>query len=144
MNNKPLTMNREHMDHAKAVFAPGETLLIGDIAKAIAEAEERGAERIKTQIRNDLATLTDYREAGLYSDHFMLAGLERSLRGIVEARRPLHYPPGMGEESRRLHREYAALGAAQRAGAKNGAEVRALTDECSRLGIVLVPGGENL
>src|SRR3954468_13370008 len=25
-----------------------------------------------------------------------------------------HYPPGMGEESRRLHREYAALEAAQR------------------------------
>jgi hypothetical protein len=55
-----------------------------------------------------------------------------------------HYPPGMGEESRRLHREYNRLVEAQRAGAKNGAEVVALTDECSAKGIVLVPGGENL
>jgi deoxycytidylate deaminase len=55
-----------------------------------------------------------------------------------------HYPPGMGEESRRLHREYNALVAAQRAGAKNGAEVVRLTDECAAKGIILVPGGENL
>lgn len=57
---------------------------------------------------------------------------------------PLPYPPGMGEESRRLHREYAALVAAQRAGAKNGADVVRLTDECAAKGIILVPGGENL
>jgi hypothetical protein len=57
---------------------------------------------------------------------------------------PTHYPPGMGEESRRLHCEYAALEAAQRAGAKNGAEVVRLTDECAAKGIILVPGGENL
>lgn len=55
-----------------------------------------------------------------------------------------HYPPGMGEESRRLHREYNVLEAAQRAGAKNGAEVVRLTDECNAKGIILVPGGENL
>jgi hypothetical protein len=57
---------------------------------------------------------------------------------------PTHYPFGMGEESRRLHREYNRLVAAQRAGAMNGFEVRALTDECSDKGIILVPGGENL
>jgi hypothetical protein len=55
-----------------------------------------------------------------------------------------HYPLGMGEESRRLHREYLALVEAQRAGAKNGAEVRRLTDECEAKGIILVHGGENL
>ena len=58
--------------------------------------------------------------------------------------RPLPYPPGMGEESRRLHREYAALEAAQRNGAKNGAEVCRVTEECAAKGIILVPGGENL
>jgi hypothetical protein len=57
---------------------------------------------------------------------------------------PRHYPPGMGEESRRLHREYNALVEAQRNGAKNGAEVVKLTDECNAKGIILVPGGENL
>lgn len=56
----------------------------------------------------------------------------------------LPYPPGMGEESRRLHREYLALVAAQRAGAKNGADVVRLTDECAAKGIILMPGGENL
>lgn len=56
----------------------------------------------------------------------------------------IHYPPGMGEESRRLHREYSALVEAQRNGARNGAEVIRLTDECAAKGIVLVPGGENL
>lgn len=56
----------------------------------------------------------------------------------------MHYPPGMGEESRRLHREYNVLVRAQRAGAKNGAEVVKLTDECSDKGIILVPGGEHL
>ena len=30
------------------------------------------------------------------------------------------------------------------AGAKNGQQVRALTDECAAKGIILVPGGENL
>jgi deoxycytidylate deaminase len=50
----------------------------------------------------------------------------------------------MGEESRRLHREYNALVEAQRNGAKNGAEVVRLTDECGAKGIILVPGGENL
>jgi len=55
-----------------------------------------------------------------------------------------HYPPGMGEESRRLHREYNALVAAQRSGALNGPDVRRLTDECDAKGIILVPGGEEL
>lgn len=55
-----------------------------------------------------------------------------------------HYPPGMGEESRRLHREYNALVASQRDGAKNGADVVRVTDECAVKGIILVPGGENL
>ena len=55
-----------------------------------------------------------------------------------------HYPVGMGEESRRLHREYNALVAAQRQGARNGADVVRLTDECAVKNIVLVPGGENL
>ena len=64
--------------------------------------------------------------------------------GRVWADQPVHYPLGMGEESRRLHREYNALEAAQRAGAKNGAEVVRLTDECNAKGIVLVPGGERL
>ncbi len=53
-----------------------------------------------------------------------------------------HYPPGMGEESRRLHREYSVLVEAQRRGVKNGAEVVRVTDECAAKGIVLVPGGE--
>ncbi len=54
-----------------------------------------------------------------------------------------HYPPGMGEESRRLHREYNLLVEAQLHGAKNGTEVVRLTDECAAKGIILVPGGEN-
>jgi hypothetical protein len=49
-----------------------------------------------------------------------------------------------GEESRRLHREYNVLVEAQRNGAKNGADVMRLTDECNAKGIILVPGGENL
>lgn len=57
---------------------------------------------------------------------------------------PIHYPFGMGEESRRLHREYNRLVAEQRAGAKNGPEVVKLTDECAAKGIILVTGGENL
>lgn len=57
---------------------------------------------------------------------------------------PEHYPFGMGEESRRLHREYNALVASQRAGVNNGNEVIRLTDECAAKGIILVPGGENL
>ena len=55
-----------------------------------------------------------------------------------------HYPEGMREESRRLHREYNALVMAQRDGARNGADVARLTDECAAKGIILVPGGENL
>lgn len=46
------------------------------------------------------------------------------------------------EEYRRLHREYTTLVSAQLAGAKNGADVVRLTDECAAKGIVLVPGGE--
>ena len=61
-----------------------------------------------------------------------------------EASGHAHYPAGMGEESRRLHREYNVLVAAQNAGAKNGADVVRLTDECAAKGIILVPGGENL
>jgi hypothetical protein len=57
---------------------------------------------------------------------------------------PTHYPLGMGEESRRLHREYNRLVEAQNNGAKNGAEVVRLTDECAAKGIILVPGGERL
>jgi len=57
---------------------------------------------------------------------------------------PSHYPPGMGEESRRLHLEYNKLVQAQIKGAKNGPDVVRLTDECSAKGIILVPGGENL
>ena len=68
--------------------------------------------------------------------------MEREGRQWVD--QPLHYPPGMGEESRRLHREYYRLVEAQRNGAKNGAEVVKLTDECAAKGIILVPGGENL
>jgi deoxycytidylate deaminase len=55
-----------------------------------------------------------------------------------------HYPEGMGEESRRLHREYNALVEARRNGANNGAFVRLVTEECAAKGIILVPGGENL
>lgn len=55
-----------------------------------------------------------------------------------------HYPDGMGEESRRLHREYNRLVAAQARGEKNSLEIAHLTDECAVKGIVLVPGGENL
>lgn len=71
--------------------------------------------------------------------------LTEIVRISAELLRPFrHYPEGMGEESRRLHREYAALEKAQRAGAKNGAEVVRLTDECAAKGIILVPGGEYL
>lgn len=57
---------------------------------------------------------------------------------------PAHYPPGMGEESRRLHREYKKLVDAQLRGVKNSAEVTKLTDECAAKGVILVPGGEDL
>ncbi len=57
---------------------------------------------------------------------------------------PLHYPYGMGEESRRLHREYNKLVEDQLNGARNGREVVKLTDECNAKGIILVPNGENL
>lgn len=70
------------------------------------------------------------------------ATMEREGRQWVGA--ATHYPPGMGEESRRLHREYNALVAAQLAGARNGADVVRLTDECASKGIILIPGGENL
>lgn len=56
----------------------------------------------------------------------------------------LPYPPGMGEESRRLHREYRVLEEAQRNGAQNHVAVIRLTDECAAKGIILVPGGEHL
>lgn len=55
-----------------------------------------------------------------------------------------HYPEGMGEESRRLHREYSRLVREQLAGVRNGREVVKLTDECAAKGITLIPGGENL
>lgn len=55
-----------------------------------------------------------------------------------------HYPLGMGDESRRLHREYNALEAARRNGANNSADVIRVTDECAAKCIILVPGGENL
>ena len=58
--------------------------------------------------------------------------------------RAAHYPPGMGEESRRLHREYNTLVREQLNGARNGADVVRLTDEAAAKGIILVPGGENL
>lgn len=57
---------------------------------------------------------------------------------------PTHYPLGMGEESRRLHREHSRLVEAQRNGVISLSEVVRLTDECAAKGIVLVPGGENL
>lgn len=60
------------------------------------------------------------------------------------ANAPLHYPLGMGEESRRLHREYNKLIEAQLNGAGNAADVVRLTDECAAKGVILVPGGENL
>lgn len=55
-----------------------------------------------------------------------------------------HYPYGMGEKSRRLHREYNALVKAQLNGAKNSADVIRVTNECNASGIILVPGGEDL
>ena len=55
---------------------------------------------------------------------------------------PAPYPPGMGEEPRRLHREYNKLVEAQLKGEKNGAEVIRLTDECAAKGVTLVPGGD--
>jgi deoxycytidylate deaminase len=74
----------------------------------------------------------------------MLTLNTRQVRKVPQPARPAHYPPGMGEESRRLHREYNALVEAQRNGAKNADDVRRVTDECSAKGIILVPGGENL
>lgn len=69
-------------------------------------------------------------------------GLRAALADLDAPWKP--YPPGMQAESQRLHREYNALVAAQRNGARNGAEVVKLTDECNAKGIILVPGGENL
>ena len=57
---------------------------------------------------------------------------------------PEHYPFGMGEESRRLHREYNRLARAQSAGVQNAAEICKLLDECEAKGIYLVTDGENL
>lgn len=85
--------------------------------------------------RNDAENVTDVGSALLWS-HWRHVEAER-------AKGSKHYPPGMGEESRRLHREYNVLVAAQRAGAANGPEVIKLTDECNAKGIILVPGGEN-
>jgi hypothetical protein len=59
-------------------------------------------------------------------------------------REAAHYPDGMGEESRRLHREYNELVRAQRDGVRNARDVIRVTDECNAKGITLVPGGENL
>lgn len=76
--------------------------------------------------------------------------VEHDLKEIVKLAEPYiprtqrPYPEGMGEESRRLHREYNALVAAQLRGEKNGREVVRLTDEAAAKGIVLVPNGENL
>ena len=70
--------------------------------------------------------------------------LEQALRTAGYSPQSKPYPPGMGDESRRLHREYNALVRAQLQGAKNGPEVVRLTDECAAKGIILVPGGENL
>lgn len=68
-----------------------------------------------------------------------------AVRAAPPIRHPYrHYPPGMGDESRRLHRAYNALVEAQRAGVKNAVEVVRLTDECAAKGIILVPGGEDL
>ncbi len=75
------------------------------------------------------------------------ANVEHDLKEIVKLATPekwLPYPPGMQAESQRLHREYFELERAQFAGAKNGAEVVRLTDECAAKGIILVPGGEHL
>lgn len=75
------------------------------------------------------------------------ANVEHDLKVIVrlsEGGTWQHYPEGMGEDSRRLHREYAVLVSAQLRGEKNGAAVVKLTDECAAKGIVLVPNGENL
>jgi hypothetical protein len=88
-------------------------------------------------------------EVGVVGHYLSVSDAEALAKELSEAVKAAkggarHYPPGMGEESRRLHREYAALEAAQRAGAKNGAEVVRVTDECAAKGIILVPGGENL
>jgi hypothetical protein len=68
----------------------------------------------------------------------------RDVGGSPQRQCASHYPPGMQAESQRLHREYNALVAAQRAGAKNWVEVRRIVDECNAKRIILVPGGENL
>jgi hypothetical protein len=57
--------------------------------------------------------------------------MEREDRQWVN--QPTHYPLGMGEESRRLHREYNRLVEAQNNGAKNGAELPGETDAWSVL-----------
>lgn len=84
---------------------------------------------------------------GLAAD--LLAEAERAEAAATAAANthdsaPRHYPSGMGEESRRLHREYNRLVAAQAEGALNGADVVRLTDEAAAKGIILVPGGESL
>jgi len=102
---------------------------------ALAKAAELEAESRKIGILRSV----DATEASDW-----LASIAKAIREAAEPERPRHYPPGMGEESRRLHREYNALVEAQRNGAKNGAEVVSLTDECAAKGIILIPGGENL
>ena len=81
-------------------------------------------------------------------DRQVVEALECAATMEVEGRRwvgaATHYPPGMGEESRRLHRAYNVLVEAQRDGIKNGPDVVRLTDECAAKGIVLVSGGEYL
>jgi hypothetical protein len=67
-----------------------------------------------------------------------------AIEELPAPREAAHYPNGMGEESRRLHREYNKLVEAQRRGEMNGYQVRELTDECAAKGIILVPHGEDL
>jgi len=67
-----------------------------------------------------------------------------AMRIGAPVRKLKHCPAGLEEKSRELHREYQLLAKAQEAGADNRADVIRVTDECNRLGIILVPNGENL
>lgn len=99
---------------------------------------------VKPEIYKEIHALL--KEAG-YDHAFHINGDEHviDMSGIaLKAKEWLPYPPGLQAESQRLHREYNALVAAQRNGAKNGPEVVKLTDECAAKHIILVPGGENL
>lgn len=89
--------------------------------------------------RNMALARTKLEEAAFFAKRAMAVKAENQERGG-----PKHYPPGMGEESRRLHREYNTLVSAQRNGAQNGPDVVRLTDEAASKRIILVPGGEDL